>query len=63
MATMQKIVSNLWFDNQAEEAAKFYTSVFEDSKIKRITYFGKAGKWLIEVGIYFYKNFEINLTL
>ena len=33
---MQKITPFLWFDNQAEEAAKFYTSVFKNSKIGRI---------------------------
>jgi predicted 3-demethylubiquinone-9 3-methyltransferase (glyoxalase superfamily) len=31
--TMQKISPFLWFDGQAEEAAKFYTSIFRDSKI------------------------------
>ncbi|HSS21805.1 MAG TPA: VOC family protein [Pyrinomonadaceae bacterium] len=30
---MQKITTFLWFDNQAEEAIKFYTSIFKDSKI------------------------------
>jgi predicted 3-demethylubiquinone-9 3-methyltransferase (glyoxalase superfamily) len=30
---MQKITSHLWFDREAEEAARFYTSVFNDSKI------------------------------
>ena len=43
MAKMQKIVSNLWFDTQAEEAAKYYTSIFKNSKIRRITYYGKEG--------------------
>ena len=43
MASMQKITSNLWFDNQAEEAAKFYTSVFKNSKMGRITRYGKEG--------------------
>jgi predicted 3-demethylubiquinone-9 3-methyltransferase (glyoxalase superfamily) len=33
---MQKITPFLWFDNQAEEAAKFYTSVFKNSKVGRI---------------------------
>ena len=33
---MQKITPFLWFDNQGEEAAKFYTSVFKNSKIGRI---------------------------
>ena len=40
---MQKITPCLWFDNKAEEAAKFYTSVFKNSKIKAITHYGKAG--------------------
>jgi predicted 3-demethylubiquinone-9 3-methyltransferase (glyoxalase superfamily) len=33
----------LWFDHQAEEAAKFYTAVFKNSKIDGITRFGDAG--------------------
>ena len=36
---MQKITPFLWFDNQAEEAAKFYVSVFKNSKIKQITHY------------------------
>lgn len=40
---MQKISTNLWFDNQAEEAAKYYTSIFKNSKIGRISYYGKEG--------------------
>ena len=43
MATMQKITSNLWFDTQAEEAAKFYTSIFKNSKIGKISRYGKEG--------------------
>lgn len=38
---IQKITPNLWFDTQAEEAAKFYTSMFKNSKIGRITRYGK----------------------
>jgi predicted 3-demethylubiquinone-9 3-methyltransferase (glyoxalase superfamily) len=34
---MQKISPFLWFDDNAEEAAKFYTSVFENAKINKIT--------------------------
>lgn len=34
---MQKITSHLWFDKEAVEAAKFYTTVFKDSKIKNTT--------------------------
>ena len=33
---MQKITPFLWFDDQAEDAAKFYTSIFNDSKMGRI---------------------------
>ena len=29
----------LWFDNQAEEAANFYVSVFKNSKVKQITHY------------------------
>jgi len=40
---MQKISPCLWFDNQAEEAAKFYTSIFKSSKITGVTHYGDAG--------------------
>ncbi|MDQ3110932.1 MAG: VOC family protein [Bacteroidota bacterium] len=43
MATMQKITSNLWFDKQAEQAVNFYTSVFKNSSVTRVTRYGKAG--------------------
>jgi predicted 3-demethylubiquinone-9 3-methyltransferase (glyoxalase superfamily) len=43
VATLPKITPNLWFDSQAEEAARFYTSVFDDSEILRIAYYGEAG--------------------
>lgn len=42
-AIKQKITPNLWFDRQAEEAAKLYTSVFQNSKIGKITRYTKAG--------------------
>jgi predicted 3-demethylubiquinone-9 3-methyltransferase (glyoxalase superfamily) len=35
----QKITPNLWFDTEAEEAARFYTSVFEDSRIVNVAHF------------------------
>lgn len=41
--SMQKITPSLWFDNQAEEAVHFYTSIFKNSKVVRITRFGKEG--------------------
>jgi len=40
---MQKIITFLWFDNQAEEAANFYTSIFKNSKIGKISRYGEAG--------------------
>jgi predicted 3-demethylubiquinone-9 3-methyltransferase (glyoxalase superfamily) len=40
---MQKIVPNLWFDTQAEEAAKFYVSLFDDSEILDVIPYGEAG--------------------
>jgi predicted 3-demethylubiquinone-9 3-methyltransferase (glyoxalase superfamily) len=40
---MEKMVSCLWFDGNAEAAAKFYTSIFKDSKLDRITRYGKEG--------------------
>ena len=39
----QKITPFLWFDTQAEEAAKFYTSIFKDSKILATTRYGDSG--------------------
>ena len=38
---MQKITSFLWFDNQAEEAVKFYTSIFKNSKVGKILRYGE----------------------
>jgi predicted 3-demethylubiquinone-9 3-methyltransferase (glyoxalase superfamily) len=40
---MQRIVPNLWFDTEAEEAASFYVSLFEDSRILRVVPYGEAG--------------------
>jgi predicted 3-demethylubiquinone-9 3-methyltransferase (glyoxalase superfamily) len=40
---MQKISPFLWFDDQAEEAAKFYISIFKNSKIGNISYYPKGG--------------------
>jgi predicted 3-demethylubiquinone-9 3-methyltransferase (glyoxalase superfamily) len=40
---MQKIIPCLWFDNQAEEAMYFYTSMFNDAKIGNVTRYGEAG--------------------
>jgi predicted 3-demethylubiquinone-9 3-methyltransferase (glyoxalase superfamily) len=40
---MQKITPFLWFDNQAEEAANFYVSIFKNAKINGISRYGEAG--------------------
>jgi predicted 3-demethylubiquinone-9 3-methyltransferase (glyoxalase superfamily) len=41
---MQKITPFLWFDGQAGEAAKFYTSIFKKSKILNITRYDEEGE-------------------
>ena len=40
---IQKITPFLWFDNQAEQAANFYVSVFKNSKMGQVTRYGKEG--------------------
>jgi predicted 3-demethylubiquinone-9 3-methyltransferase (glyoxalase superfamily) len=40
---MQKINPCLWFDDKAEDAAKFYVSIFKNSKLGNITRYGEAG--------------------
>ena len=44
MKITQRISPCLWFDDQAEQAAKFYTSIFKNAKIGRITRYGEAGR-------------------
>src|SRR5262249_59146157 len=41
--TAHGITPCLWFDTQAEQAAKFYASVFKDSKIGKVSRYGKEG--------------------
>src|SRR6266536_2672684 len=40
---MKKINPFLWFNSEAEEAAKFYVGIFQNSKIGRITRYGEGG--------------------
>ncbi|MGW2866920.1 VOC family protein [Kitasatospora sp. NPDC001225] len=40
---MQKITTSLWFDDQAEEAAAFYTTLFPNSRVLRTTRYGETG--------------------
>jgi predicted 3-demethylubiquinone-9 3-methyltransferase (glyoxalase superfamily) len=43
MQRVQKLTPCLWFDNEAEEAAKFYCSIFDHSKITATTHYSEAG--------------------
>jgi predicted 3-demethylubiquinone-9 3-methyltransferase (glyoxalase superfamily) len=43
MQISSKIAPMFWFDNQAEEAATFYTGIFKNSKIVKVSRYGKAG--------------------
>jgi predicted 3-demethylubiquinone-9 3-methyltransferase (glyoxalase superfamily) len=44
MPRISRIAPCLWFDNQGEEAAKFYTSIFKSSRIIRTSRYGEAGR-------------------
>ena len=54
----QKIVPNLWFDTQAEEAANFYVSVFDNSRIVNVTHYTDAGPR--EAGMVMTVEFELD---
>ena len=43
MAIVRRIAPCLWFDDQADEAAQFYTSIFRNSRIGRTARYGEAG--------------------
>jgi predicted 3-demethylubiquinone-9 3-methyltransferase (glyoxalase superfamily) len=47
---MQKITPFLWFDDQAEEAVKFYTSIFKNSKVGRILHYGEEAAKVSQTG-------------
>jgi predicted 3-demethylubiquinone-9 3-methyltransferase (glyoxalase superfamily) len=58
---MQKITPFLWFDNQAEEAMNFYTSIFKNSKIGEVSRCGDAGpgpKGTVMVGTFYLEGQE-----
>jgi predicted 3-demethylubiquinone-9 3-methyltransferase (glyoxalase superfamily) len=44
MSQLQRITPMLWFDGNAEEAARHYTGIFKNSRIKKITHYTEAGK-------------------
>ena len=54
----QRIVPNLWFDTEAEEAAEFYTSVFEDSRIVNVTHYTESAPR--EAGMVMTVEFELD---
>ena len=54
----QRIVTNLWFDTEAEEAADFYTSVFKNSRIVNKSHYGEAGPR--EAGMVMTVDFELD---
>ena len=53
-----KIVPNLWFDTEAEEAAEFYVSVFKNGRIVSVTHYTDAGPR--EAGMVMTVEFELN---
>lgn len=55
---MQKITPFLWFDDKAEEAVNFYTSIFKDSKIESISRYGDEGPG--PAGSVMMENFKLN---
>jgi predicted 3-demethylubiquinone-9 3-methyltransferase (glyoxalase superfamily) len=44
MPALRDIAPCLWFDDQAEEAAQFYTSIFPNSRVVRVSRYGEAGR-------------------
>ncbi len=55
---MPKITPFLWFDNQAEEAMDFYTSIFKDSKVLNVSRYGEGGPG--QPGTVMTANFQLN---
>jgi predicted 3-demethylubiquinone-9 3-methyltransferase (glyoxalase superfamily) len=55
---MQKITPCLWFDTDAEDAARFYTSIFPNSRIVDVAYYGSAGPR--QEGMVMTVNFELD---
>jgi predicted 3-demethylubiquinone-9 3-methyltransferase (glyoxalase superfamily) len=53
----QKITTNLWFDTQAEEAANFYISLFDESRIVHVAHYNEAGPR--EAGMVMVVEFEL----
>ena len=62
MATLNRLVPCLWFDSEAEEAAKFYVGIFPNSRITAITRYANAGKEIHgrDAGSVMTVEFELN---
>jgi len=58
MPTLTKITPCLWFDTQGEEAANFYTGIFENSRILQVSRYGSAGPR--PEGMVMVVNFELD---
>jgi predicted 3-demethylubiquinone-9 3-methyltransferase (glyoxalase superfamily) len=54
----QQITPNLWFDNEAEDAARYYTSIFDDSKIVNVSRFTEGSPR--PAGMVMAVEFELN---
>lgn len=54
---MPRIIPNLWFDTEAEDAAAFYTSVFDDARIVSVSHYGESGPR--EAGLVLTVEFEL----
>src|SRR5882724_2400291 len=57
-AAMPRITPNLWFDTQGLEAAKFYVSIFPNSEVTDVTYYGETGPG--PAGAVFTVNFTLD---
>jgi predicted 3-demethylubiquinone-9 3-methyltransferase (glyoxalase superfamily) len=57
-AMEQRIVTNLWFDTEAEEAAEYYTSIFDNSRIVSVAHYTEAGPR--EEGMVMVVEFELD---
>ena len=55
---MPAIIPNLWLDTEAEGAAEFYTSVFDNSRIVAVSHYGEAGPR--EAGLVMTVEFELD---
>jgi predicted 3-demethylubiquinone-9 3-methyltransferase (glyoxalase superfamily) len=44
MSHLERITPMLWFDSNAEEAARYYTGIFKNSRINKVTHYTEAGK-------------------